>query len=293
MKLTKGHITAFIMILIATALNIGLFLFFELSLKDYAGFVQSNYVLGSGTIGFSTALAAVFWLLFIGDYWGFLTGNLPAEKKVAYQRGMGSGIIFLGSSISVLIFMKWGSISNLTLGETLNSLSIALSAFGILWVLIVQTLGIGIVRELREKREALTLGKHQLQQNRGKKLLLILVSLAIAFGFELIFVYAGRGTIINLSQAVGKTILEPSIDYALWAIFWIAFMTVIAENISWASKLKTFTIALWCAIIAYLVFSVLKHCTGYLEQGPISAVLSTWSIFGLMLAINAKIHLKD
>lgn len=284
MKNIKGKVTALVMIILAAVLNIGLLLYFDLSLRDKNGFVQSNFLSGSGIIGITTGASAIFWLLFIGNYWGFLTGSMPTEKKQIYRKGVGSGIIFLGAAIAAVVFTKWGISSSLTMHDAMGTFSLCVNAFGILFLLLVKMLGIGWenppAQEKKERKPIL-------------KIAVIVISLLLAGLLELIFIYTGKGTIRNTSAAVGKTIIEPNIDFALWAIFWLIFAcTVLYEKIPIAAKLKALTIALWIAIIAYVVFYILKFYMP-VEPGPISAVLSCWAIFGIEFTINARAHLKE
>lgn len=284
MKNIKGKVTAFVLIILAAVLNIGLLLYFELSLRDTSGFVQSDFLAGPEIIGITTGFSAIFWLLFIGNYWGFLTGGMATEKKQIYRKGVGSGIIFLGAGTAAVVFTKWGISSGLTMHDAMETFSLCVNAFGILFLLLVEMLGIGWeALPKQEKKE----GKPIL------KIALIVISLLLAGVLELIFIYAGKGTIRNTSAAVGQTIITPNIDFALWAIFWLIFAgSVLYEKIPVAAKLKALTIALWVAIIAYVVFYILKFYT-IVKPGPISAVLSCWAIFGLEFTINAKAHLKE
>lgn len=281
MKNIKGVVTALIIIIFAAILNIGLLLFFDFSLLEEAGFVQSGMLAGPKIIGITSAISGIFWLLFLGNYWGFLTGALPTEKKLIYRKGIGSFIIFLGAAICTLILIKWASLNNFKMDETFGTFSLCTNAFGILWVLLVKASGVGWPRAELKKESKISL-----------RIILLFISLAAAFALELGFIYAGRGTLFDPLPAVGKTILAPNLDYSLWAIFWIILAGVLIEKIPYSAKLKAFTLALWLAIIAYLLFWVLKFYFA-LEPGPISAVFSGWAIFGVLFTINARAHLKD
>lgn len=288
MKNIKGKVTALIIIILAAALNIGLLIFFQLSLQESQGFVHSAHIIDTKSAGLTFGLASLFWMLFIGNYWGFITGELPTEKKLLYQKGVGSSVIFLGTAISAYAFIKWGSSNNSTMGDTLGTLSLALSALGILWVLIVKFIGLGWVEKEIEVRK-------KYGENRKlvvKKTLLVAISLALALCLEVIFVYLGKGSLFNPYPAIGATIIAPNLDFLLWAVFWILFANVILEKIPKAAKLKAITIALWTGIIAYFVFYILKFYT-FLEPGAVSALLSSWCIFGLQFTINARAHLKE
>jgi hypothetical protein len=286
MKNIKGKVTALIIIILAAVLNVGFLMFFQLSLQEEQGFVHSAHIIDTKSAGLTFALASLFWLLFIGNYWGFLTGELPTEKKLIYQKGIGSLVIFLGTAISACAFIRWGIINNLTLGETLSTLSLALSAFGILWLLIVKFVWLG----WQEKEEKI---KKKEESKRALKILLVIAALAIAFALEILFIYIGKGSLFNPYPAVvGATIIAPNLDFLLWAIFFVLLASVIIEKISKTAKFKAITIALWTAIIAYFIFYILKFYT-FLEPGAVSALLSSWCIFGLQFTIDARAHLKD
>ncbi|MEW6070668.1 MAG: hypothetical protein AB1485_08625, partial [Candidatus Thermoplasmatota archaeon] len=217
MKNVKGKVTALIIIILATVLNIGLLVFFQLSLQDSEGFVHSAHIIDTKSAGLTFGLATVFWLLFIGNYWGFLTGELPTEKKLIYQKGVGTLAIFLGTGISAYAFLKWGVGNSSNMGDTLGTLSLALSAFGILWVLIVKFAGVGWVEKEIEKRRVV----EKARQLAIKKTVLVVISFGLAFALESAFIYVGKGSLFNPYPAIGATIIHPNLDFLLWAIFWI------------------------------------------------------------------------
>jgi len=282
MKNIKGKVTALIIIIIASILTILAFLFFQFSLQESEGFVHSTDIVDTKSAGLTVGLISIFWLLFIGNYWGFITGELPTEKRLLYQKAVGSLIISIGTALLTYVFIRWGISSNLVMKESLGSLSLALAAFGILCTIVVRLAGIG-TQEGKKK---------EVEFKRTTKIILVTIALALAFALDIAFIYIGKGSLFNAGPAISVTIIAPNIDFILWAIFFILLANVLIEKVPIAAKLKAITITLWIAIIAYFIFWALRFYTP-LEPGPASAILSSWLIFGIQFTIDARAHLKE
>jgi len=270
-------LVGFLMVCTAIVASMGLLVAIDLlNASDNAGMLQSGMLSGSNLLGVTTAITAIFWLLLIGGYWGFLSGDVPTDRDAIYAKGLGTMLVVLGSIIINTAFLLWAWSKNITIHGITGSLSLGMASWGIVCLILVEIAGIGMPKiKAKPKKDMI------------RRIAVVVTAFILALVLETVFIVAGGG---SLESARGNTILAPNLDFACWAIFWMIYSANIGyTKLATKSKVRALGISFGIAIVAGLLFTLIQLLSfGALKMGEVSAIFSCWSIFGLLVAIQTK-----
>ncbi len=228
---------------------------------------------GPAVMGITFAMAAIMWFIWIGYYLGF-PGNMVFIK----QRLLGLLAALVLTILTNLMFARMTTeftSTNTVLGAAFGHLSLGLNAGGIWFIAVLSRLGVG----QHESRPTIPVS-----QLKDEKLSALLMSLVIAFVFEGVF------------RKANLALPGLSIDFAVWAVTFIAFFNYYGYIPSkWFKGERPFGIVLTvCGTAAtIIIWVVIQHLTGgaigtallTASGSPgLSLMLSFWLLFWLSVS---------